>query len=168
MSTANPEQLSLSPQSSVLSTESARSATKRLQFLTCGGVVLLAIAWLTYTTLGTTMVYYVTVPELKTMGAAAQGQPLRVAGLVADQSIRRDSKSSTLEFRIADGPETLPVVYRGIVPDIFADGVEVVVEGRYRPDGVFEAQTLLARCPSKFESELTPDAPASAPAPVAS
>ena len=52
-----------------------------------------------------------------------------------------------------DDGGTLPVVYKGLVPDIFAPGIQVVVEGHY-VNGVFEASTLLAKCPSKFTSQI--------------
>jgi cytochrome c-type biogenesis protein CcmE len=48
--------------------------------------------------------------------------------------------------------EMLPVVYKGIVPDIFAPGIQVVVEGRLNGSGTMEATTLLAKCPSRFTS----------------
>jgi cytochrome c-type biogenesis protein CcmE len=47
---------------------------------------------------------------------------------------------------------TYPVVYRGLAPDTFTDGVEVVVEGRLQPDGTFRATTLLAKCGSRYEA----------------
>jgi cytochrome c-type biogenesis protein CcmE len=50
----------------------------------------------------------------------------------------------------------MPVYYKGgPVPDIFGEEVQVVVEGKVGPDGTFQASTLLAKCPSKFESEGT-------------
>ena len=55
-------------------------------------------------------------------------------------------------FNMTDGEATLAVYYRGIIPDTFVDGADVVVEGQLQPDGVFAAHTLLAKCPSKYES----------------
>jgi cytochrome c-type biogenesis protein CcmE len=53
---------------------------------------------------------------------------------------------------VQDASGEFPVVYKGgPVPDIFGEQVEVVVEGKYLPDGTFAAETLLAKCPSKFE-----------------
>ncbi|NIV47932.1 MAG: hypothetical protein GWN46_14570, partial [Gammaproteobacteria bacterium] len=51
-----------------------------------------------------------------------------------------------------DGAATLAVHYHGIIPDTFVDGADVVVEGQLQSDGVFSAHTLLAKCPSKYES----------------
>ncbi len=53
---------------------------------------------------------------------------------------------------MADEGGALPVTYRGAVPDIFGPDIEVVVEGKWTPGGVFVADTLLAKCPSKFEA----------------
>jgi hypothetical protein len=46
---------------------------------------------------------------------------------------------------------SIPVVYAGTVPDIFREGIQVVVEGKMGSDGTFEAETLLAKCPSKYQ-----------------
>lgn len=54
----------------------------------------------------------------------------------------------------ASGPRPLRVTYAGVVPDIFGDGTDVVVEGRLSPAGVFDASTLLAKCPSRFEEAV--------------
>jgi cytochrome c-type biogenesis protein CcmE len=51
-----------------------------------------------------------------------------------------------------DGSAQLPVDFSGIIPDTFVDDADVVVEGNRRTDGVFEATTLLAKCPSKYET----------------
>ena len=51
-----------------------------------------------------------------------------------------------------DGGATLPVDFAGIIPDTFVDDADVVVEGNRRADGIFAATTLLAKCPSKYES----------------
>ena len=53
---------------------------------------------------------------------------------------------------MTDGAQVVPVVYRGIAPDTFTDGVDVVVEGRMATDGTFHATTLLAKCASRYEN----------------
>jgi cytochrome c-type biogenesis protein CcmE len=64
--------------------------------------------------------------------------------------VHNDAKQQ-ITFTISDSNgQSLPVVYSGIVPDIFAPGIQVVVEGHYTGQGPFQAQTLLAKCPSKF------------------
>ncbi|MDQ3328969.1 MAG: cytochrome c maturation protein CcmE, partial [Chloroflexota bacterium] len=59
----------------------------------------------------------------------------------------------TITFTAADDTGRVQVTYGGVVPDIFKDNVEVVLEGSYGSDRVFNADTLLAKCPSKFESD---------------
>ena len=55
-------------------------------------------------------------------------------------------------FDMTDGKQTYAVAYRGIAPDTFTDGVDVVVEGRMGADGTFQATTLLAKCASRYEN----------------
>jgi cytochrome c-type biogenesis protein CcmE len=96
--------------------------------------------------------YYVTVREF-----TEKGEPkghFRVNGKVATGTIERMPDGRQVKFTIVDkdGGATLPVDFAGIIPDTFVDDADVVVEGNRRADGVFKATTLLAKCPSKYES----------------
>jgi cytochrome c-type biogenesis protein CcmE len=71
---------------------------------------------------------------------------------VADGTIVRMPTGQDVTFVVTDGDATLPVRYHGIIPDTFVDGADVVVEGQLTGDGTFEAHTLLAKCPSKYEA----------------
>jgi cytochrome c-type biogenesis protein CcmE len=71
---------------------------------------------------------------------------------VAEGSIVRESTGQDVAFVVTDGDAELAVRYHGIVPDTFVDNADVVVEGRLAGDGTFEAHTLLAKCPSKYEA----------------
>ncbi|MGH2517683.1 MAG: cytochrome c maturation protein CcmE, partial [Ktedonobacterales bacterium] len=82
-------------------------------------------------------------------------QTVRVAGIVAP-NVAKNDKTQVVHFTITDTGGALPVVYSGIIPDIFRPGIQVVVEGHVA-NGVFQAQNLLAKCPSKFQS-ATPGA----------
>jgi cytochrome c-type biogenesis protein CcmE len=57
-----------------------------------------------------------------------------------------------MKFEVTDGAKSFPVSYRGIAPDTFTDGVDVVVEGRMDQDGTFAATTVLAKCASRYEN----------------
>ncbi|MBI4228149.1 MAG: cytochrome c maturation protein CcmE [Deltaproteobacteria bacterium] len=114
-------------------------------------VIALAIAYLVYGGVKDTMVYYLTVQELKDRVPSVYKEKVRVSGTVVPGSIRNEIDGN-LEFKIAHGGETIDVKYKGIVPDIFKDGVEAVVEGQYTPDNIFHASLLLAKCPTKYES----------------
>ncbi len=115
-------------------------------------VAFVAVGYLVSTSLQNNAVYFLTVGELKSATQSLEGQPIRVAGNVVPGTIVREQGSFTVQFEIADGSGSLPVVYKGVVPDIFGPNIEVVVEGKYERAGTFTAATLLAKCPSKFES----------------
>jgi cytochrome c-type biogenesis protein CcmE len=99
------------------------------------------------------MVYYLTVGEfLDRQGREDLGENFRVNGNVVSGTIERIPGVIGASFRMTDGTRELPVVFGKETPDTFVDGSEVVVEGRIGPDGRFAATTLLAKCPSKYES----------------
>ncbi len=123
----------------------------KTKFIVAIVVIAVAIAYLVYGGVNDTMIYYLTVQELKDKVPSVYQQKVRVSGKVVPGSIRNEIDGS-LEFTIADGEETLDVKYKGIVPDIFKDDIEAVVEGLYTPDNVFVASLLLAKCPTKYES----------------
>jgi cytochrome c-type biogenesis protein CcmE len=60
-----------------------------------------------------------------------------------------------LRFTLIEGTESMPVYYQGVVPDTFNETYEIVIEGELGASGIFEAHTLMPKCPSKYESELT-------------
>ena len=75
----------------------------------------------------------------------------RVHGTQQSRRVRNPG-GKQFEFRVTDGTTTYPVIYRGLAPDTFTDGVDVVVEGRLGHDGTFHATTLLAKCASRYEN----------------
>jgi cytochrome c-type biogenesis protein CcmE len=115
------------------------------------GVIVASLVYLVVTGFQNTSVYYLTVSELYAREMGVAGKRVKVAGKVAAGSISQDRGTMQVSFRAEEGGKTLPVVYRGIVPDTFKDGAEVVVEGKREADGTFRAETLLAKCPSKYE-----------------
>ncbi len=123
---------------------------KQWQILLVAVVLLGVIGYLVYNGLKTN-VYYQTVTELQT--GKAHGQQVRLAGHVVPGSIVREEGSATIRFQVTDSSGVLPVVYSGTVPDIFGDQIEVVVEGKYNPNTGFVADTMLAKCPSKFDGQ---------------
>ena len=97
--------------------------------------------------------YFLTVSELKARGETIYGERLRVNGKVG-ADIVWDNQNRTMRFNLVDDQESLPVVYRGVVPDLFKPDADVVVEGVYTSEGVFESTKLLTKCPSKFVPKL--------------
>lgn len=117
------------------------------------GVILVAVLYVLITGMRDTMVYYYTVSEVATQRVELTGEPLRVAGKVVPGSIDTDATGLVHRFVIEEGGETMPVVYRDIVPDTFQDNAEAVVEGALDENGTFQATFLMAKCPSKYEAE---------------
>ncbi len=115
------------------------------------GAVLIgcALAYLVYGGIQQGATYWVTVGELQQRAATLPAR-VRLGGTVSAGSVRWDASHRHLRFAITDGTRTLPVAYSGVVPDIFSEGRQVVVEGSVGRDGVFGATTLLAKCPTKY------------------
>ncbi|WP_424810763.1 cytochrome c maturation protein CcmE [Roseococcus sp. YIM B11640] len=75
--------------------------------------------------------------------APPPGRAFRLGGLVEAGSIERGG--ATVRFRVTDGAHTIPVVFSGVLPDLFREGQGVVTQGVMRPDGTFAAREVLAR-----------------------
>jgi len=134
-----------------------KSQTK---FIVGGAVIVLAIAILIITSMSGSKTYYMTVAELQAKGVAAQGQKVRVAGLVDGGSIQWDDRNLNLSFDIADESGRLSVAYHGLRPDMLQDEAEAVVEGALNAQGTFVATNLMLKCPSKYEEAATKQATA--------
>ena len=113
-----------------------------------------ALAYLIGSSFGGSAAYYLTVGELQAQGAAEDRQ-VRVSGQVVEGSVAYDPQNLLLTFQLADPTGALPVAYKGVRPDMFQEGAEAVVEGRYLADGRFQAANLLLKCPSKYEEAET-------------
>jgi cytochrome c-type biogenesis protein CcmE len=120
-------------------------------------VLALAFAGLLWSTLSEGTEYYKHVDEVMTSPEAWYGKRLQLHGHVVDGSILR--KRDTLEYRFqvhANG-QVVNASYKGIVPDTFKDGSEVVVKGTLGPDGfAVEPNGVMAKCPSKYEAQSGP------------
>ncbi len=133
---------------------------RKFRFVAGAVIVVAAIFYFAISGFQEGKAYYRTLDELQTMGEM-QGKRLRVGGVVAEGTIRREG--TALRFVLEQDAVRLPVVYNGTqpVPDTFKDGVEAVVEGRLLSDGSFEADHIQAKCASKYEAKYGRDADAS-------
>lgn len=113
-------------------------------------IALAAVGYLIYVLLGTSLTYYSTVSELKGQGSEVYDKGVRVNGEVADGFVY---EGLDLSFTLTGEGDSLPVVYTGVIPDTFMAGAEVVVEGYLESSGVFQANLILAKCPSKYVAE---------------
>ncbi|MFC2059771.1 cytochrome c maturation protein CcmE [Chloroflexota bacterium] len=126
---------------------------RRKKFLIGGIILFLAIAYLSYISFQNSATYYYTVSELVEQIGTIQSKNVRIAGQVATGSVEKEPGSFALSFNITDGKNSLPVVYNGTVPDTFTVNREVVVEGHLNSESVFQAKTILTKCPSKYVPE---------------
>ena len=136
----------------------------RTKFLAGGLLILGSAGALMASSIKETGQYYLTPAELGTKVAADASfreNGVKVGARVVPGSIVRDPGGRALTFRMTDGAQTYAVAYRGIAPDTFTDGVDVIVEGRLGADNTFRATTLLAKCASRYEN--APDKYKSAP-----
>jgi cytochrome c-type biogenesis protein CcmE len=112
-----------------------------------------AFGFLGFNAFKSASMYYLTPSELVAKGEDIYNDDVRLSGMVATGTIESYA-DNVFEFTVTDDEGAMiPVVYKGAVPDTFQEGADVVVEGRLTPHGVFEADHLLAKCPSKYEAQ---------------
>jgi cytochrome c-type biogenesis protein CcmE len=111
-----------------------------------GAVVLLAVfAWLLFGGLEKNVVFFLTPKELLAKGHDGVGVPVRLGGQVKPGSMTWDAKTLDLRFTVTDGIKEIPVHSTGAPPQMFRDGMGVVVEGRVGQAGVFQATNLMVK-----------------------
>lgn len=123
---------------------------KGKRFLVGGIIVFLAIGYLVFMGFQDSVTYYYTVSELIEQGSSIYDQNVRVKGQVAPGSVEQEAAGRILKFTIIDGENRLSVTYQGAVPDTFKVGAEVVAEGQFNSNGIFQAHTLMPKCPSRY------------------
>jgi len=126
---------------------------KQLKFAVGSLVIVLTLSYLAYSGYQESKTYYHTVPELYAMKDKAYDMRLQVSGDVVPGSIQRDGK--IVNFVIGAEPQTLQIKYVGKdpLPDTLIDRATAMATGRMGRDGVFVADTMLAKCASKYEKE---------------
>jgi cytochrome c-type biogenesis protein CcmE len=133
-----------------------RRRRMRWSFVIAGVAIAGSVLYLVLANTGATAEYYMTINQLHSCSSCS-ARTVRVAGVVVPGSIARDASNQVVRFQISDSKTTaMPVIYSGVVPDIFQAGAQVVVEGKLESNGVFQAQTLLTKCPSKFQAATPP------------
>jgi cytochrome c-type biogenesis protein CcmE len=88
------------------------------------------------------LVFFFT-PSQVAADEAPKGRTFRIGGMVLAGSLKRDGVD--VHFVVTDTAKTIPVVYRGALPDLFREGKGVVAQGSLGPDGVFRAREVLAK-----------------------
>lgn len=122
---------------------------QRLVLVLLGVAALLGAVLLAMWGLADRAAYFRT-PQDIAAGKANPGEPIRLGGMVQQGSIKRQPDGVSITFVVTDGPASVPVRFRGIVPDLFKEGSGVVAEGRLRQDGLFVADTILAKHDERY------------------
>jgi len=125
----------------------------RKRYLIGGLIVCLAVGYMLYMSFGSSVTYYVTVSELLEQSSTENEQGIRVSGKIVEDSVDWNPEKIELKFAIADEGSRLPVLYEGVIPDAFTAGKDIVVEGKYNSEGIFHANNILLKCPSKYASQ---------------
>ena len=115
-------------------------------------ILVSAFSYLAIIAFQSATVYSYTVSELK-LASIEDGQSLiRVTGKLLPGSYLRLNDSPVAEFMLTDGIENLDAMHSGVLPDLFFnDRSEIILEGTYTSNGVFDSQRIIVKCPSKYE-----------------
>ena len=116
---------------------------RRMTVILVALALLGAAAALALTALEDSVVFFFSPSDLATK-SVAPGQRLRLGGLVEEGSVQRGD-GARIVFKVTDLATAVPVVYEGILPDLFREGQGVVTEGVLGPDRSFRADSVLAR-----------------------
>ncbi len=132
---------------------------KKKKFVIGGIIILIAIVVLAYMGFQAGATYYYSVGEVLGKADTLYSKTIKVGGEVAP-GVQQELGKPT-HFTIIDIPEegrdtatnraTLSIIYNGSLPDTFQVGWDVIVEGQYTQSGVFEAKSIITKCPSKYE-----------------
>ncbi len=130
----------------------ARNPNKKLKFIIGGALILVAIVYLAFTGIKNTGAYYMTVQDLNSQAGELVGRKVRVSGAVVHESEHWDAANLLLTFKLTDETgEEITVSFHGSRPSNFGRATEAIVEGELDSNGVFKADTLLLKCPSRYE-----------------
>ncbi|HKZ55255.1 MAG TPA: cytochrome c maturation protein CcmE [Anaerolineales bacterium] len=151
----------------------------RAKFIVGGLLIVAAIVYLIASSTKAAAQYYLTIDELFAKGDSVRGRDLKISGAVDGPSIQYDVQTLTLRFTIANVPadldeiekagglaealhlavadpsaRRLEVVYNDVMPDLLRHEAQAIVTGRLGDDGVFYADELLLKCPTRYEEEV--------------
>ncbi len=151
----------------------------RTKFIIGGLLILAAVVYLIVTATQANAEYFMTIDELKAKGSAAAGQNLRISGAVVGDTIQYDPQTLQLSFEVANVPgdnkvvdaegglaavlhaavvdpsrARIKVTYSGPKPDLLKNEAQAIMTGHLGTDGVFHADELLLKCPTKYQQAV--------------
>ncbi len=113
----------------------------------------LAVGFFAFSAFEGAKVYYLTVGEVAEADIEV-GKTMRVSGKLLPDSFQRKGEGVLAHFTLAEGDYTLSADYNGIVPELFFnEHSDIVLEGYFDADGVFQSNTVIVKCPSKYQAE---------------
>jgi cytochrome c-type biogenesis protein CcmE len=133
----------------------------RARFFVMGTVVALALGYMIYAAFPGNALYFLTVSEFIAGDEYRDGRQVRVAGQLVPDSFSRQQGTTLSQFRLQDTEAStgygsgayLTASYVGVMPDLFFNPhSEIILQGRFGDDGVFQADDILVKCPSKYRS----------------
>lgn len=152
---------------------------QRTKFILGGLLILAAVVYLIASSTKASAEYFMTIDELKAQGTSVVGKSLRASGAVVGDTIQYDPQTLTLSFEVAHVPgdnaeieaegglaavlhqavidptrNRMKVVYVGPKPDLLRDEAQAIMTGKLGDDGVFYADELLLKCPTKYEEAV--------------
>lgn len=156
-----------------------QSSSNRMKFIIGGLLIIAAVVYLIISSTQASAQYFLTVDELEEKGEDVLGRDLRISGAVIGDTIQYDPQSLTLKFTVAHIPgdnkviekegglaevlyqavndptrNRLEVVYNGPKPDLLRNEAQAIMTGKLGEDGVFYADELLLKCPTKYEEAV--------------
>ena len=162
-----------------VTTTTRSGSAGRAKFIVGGLLIVAAIIYLIVSSTRASAQYFLTVDELNTKGSSVIGRDLRVSGAVIGDTIQYDPQTLTLSFEVAhvsgDNKEIeaqgglaavlhdavvdpnrarMQVVYNGVKPDLLRNEAQAIMTGQVHADGVFYADELLLKCPTKYEDAV--------------
>lgn len=117
---------------------------KRIVFIVACLAALGLATWLVLGAFRNNLVFFFSPTQIATKEAPV-GRTFRIGGLVENGSLKRDTDGLTIRFTVTDTANTIPVVYKGILPDLFKEGRGCVAQGKVGSDGVFYADQIMAK-----------------------
>ena len=126
----------------------------RVKLAVGAAVMVAALGYFAFMAFQSATVYYYTVGEIQDRGPTATGETVRVSGKLVDGSFSRYPDSTLARFALTDGGTALSATHDGVLPELFFnEHSEIILEGSYTPEGVFQSHNVIVKCPSKYAAE---------------
>jgi len=162
-----------------VTTTAQTGSAGRIKFIVGGLLIVAAVVYLIVSSTQASAQYFLTVDELNAKGSSVAGRDLRVSGAVIGDSIQYDPETLTLSFTVAHVPgdnkeidaqgglaevlhqavsdpsrSKMQVIYTGVKPDLLRHEAQAIMTGQLGDDGIFHAEELLLKCPTKYEEAV--------------